>query len=701
MDGYSVEEAAEVLGVSQGRVWELIARGVLVGASEGRADMRVFLRPITPPQRFEADPPLSPPAGPPGNGGTHVEASPFRELLTEFRNLTERYGQALLALGEARGEVAALRSRVDLLEARMDMRLPLRPASTVAWELSERPARAPETAEQPHDAGAPPQPAETVAARPEAVAEPEAAAPPEAVVPPEPEASTPPEAAAEPEPAVRPGAVASPEPEAASSPEPGPMPQADTVTGEPAEVDSHAPPAAPEVPAADVPGAPEVAVRVELPEPPAVPDGRDPHGESAQRPEPKRRISGGRAAVAGLAEALARAEDPTLADLPGARDAAEALAAFRRDARTAEAEAVGATTEQATAPGAPEEHEMPEPPEQSEAPETQAEGQRVEPAPEPAPAAAAATDSPYTTEVVEPDWFADGDFMWLDAGDAEARAGGVPETTESDEVAPEAAHLEREDEAPAADRIQNAFAEPEPEGHPEPEGSAEAEHLEHEEEAPAVEAIQDAFEEQGAPGAEHAASEAAWPPEDRSAITEAPTVGFGLFRGQATSASAPAAPVLSSEPVKDEEPLLWFGDEFEAAQLEVAAEGWRDQEHPAEGAVPATPPADPAPATAVSDEDLERVAADEGWDGSEVDAIRSYLDRTSGRVADEPPADEPPADEAVSAAPHAVEPSELSTAESAEPARSSQPVAPDQDWLRGRRGTAAGAYRRLRRLFDS
>ena len=50
--------------------------------------------------------------------------SAFRELLTEFRNLTERYGQALLALGEARGEVASLRTRVDLLEARLDLRLP-------------------------------------------------------------------------------------------------------------------------------------------------------------------------------------------------------------------------------------------------------------------------------------------------------------------------------------------------------------------------------------------------------------------------------------------------------------------------------------------------------------------------------------------------------------------------------------------------
>jgi hypothetical protein len=59
------------------------------------------------------------------SNGPDRELSPFRELLTEFRNLTERYGQALLALGESRGEVASLRSRVDLLEARIDFRLPM------------------------------------------------------------------------------------------------------------------------------------------------------------------------------------------------------------------------------------------------------------------------------------------------------------------------------------------------------------------------------------------------------------------------------------------------------------------------------------------------------------------------------------------------------------------------------------------------
>lgn len=121
MNGYSVSEAAAVLGVPIERVWELLARGVLAGAPEGETGMRVFLQPRP------AAPPIEAVPTPPPNGGAaepQHELSPFRELLTEFRNLTERYGQALLALGESRGEVAALRSRVDLLEARMDLRLP-------------------------------------------------------------------------------------------------------------------------------------------------------------------------------------------------------------------------------------------------------------------------------------------------------------------------------------------------------------------------------------------------------------------------------------------------------------------------------------------------------------------------------------------------------------------------------------------------
>src|SRR5918992_2138851 len=132
IEGYTVKEAANVLGVPSERVWELIARGILSAEPEGTSGMRVFLQPRTP---VNVERPPRSANGDPDRGS---ELSPFRELLTEFRNLTERYGQALLALGEARGEVASLRSRVDVLEARMDLRLPFTSPMT-----TERPATAP------------------------------------------------------------------------------------------------------------------------------------------------------------------------------------------------------------------------------------------------------------------------------------------------------------------------------------------------------------------------------------------------------------------------------------------------------------------------------------------------------------------------------------------------------------------------------
>src|SRR5918992_2517069 len=135
MNGFSVTEAASVLGVPTERVWELLARGVLVGEPEGETGMRVFLQPRPAPAPVTAIPADDPSAG--RSNGPERELSPFRELLTEFRSLTERYGQALLALGEARGEVAGLRSRVDMLEARVDLRLPSSSTpSTSSWSTA-------------------------------------------------------------------------------------------------------------------------------------------------------------------------------------------------------------------------------------------------------------------------------------------------------------------------------------------------------------------------------------------------------------------------------------------------------------------------------------------------------------------------------------------------------------------------------------
>jgi hypothetical protein len=135
MMGYSVTEAASVLGVPTERVWELLARGVLSGEVEGETGMRVYLQPRPAPATVA---PTEDPVTARSNGPER-ELSPFRELLTEFRSLTERYGQALLALGEARGEVASLRSRVDLLEARIDLRLPMGPPSATAWPTQSLP----------------------------------------------------------------------------------------------------------------------------------------------------------------------------------------------------------------------------------------------------------------------------------------------------------------------------------------------------------------------------------------------------------------------------------------------------------------------------------------------------------------------------------------------------------------------------------
>jgi hypothetical protein len=168
VDGYTVEEAASVLGVPRERVWELLARGIIAGSTDLGGAMRVRLK--AEPAAAQSPAAVERPVEAAAHGPA-PEITPFRELLTEFRSLTERYGQALLALGEARGEVAGLRSRVDMLEARVDLRLPSSAPpisstwSSTPWPVpTERVVQRPATAADAARVDAPP--AETAEAEP-------------------------------------------------------------------------------------------------------------------------------------------------------------------------------------------------------------------------------------------------------------------------------------------------------------------------------------------------------------------------------------------------------------------------------------------------------------------------------------------------------------------------------------------------------
>lgn len=746
MDGYSVDEAASVLGIPQGRVWELLARGVLVGTPEGETGMRVFLKPppapVGPAEPSRAGSAGRQTNGNGGHGGETGEMSPFRELLTEFRNITERYGQALLALGEARGEVAALRSRVEVLEARIDLRLPpARPTSTVAWEIPDRREEAPL-----------PEPEPEVAPEPESVAEIAAEAEPEPMAQQEPR----------PEPEPEPMAATAPEAEIEPEPAPGPMAQP--------------------TPTAEASAA----------------------SRRARRAERRRRQQSGREAMKGILQALERAQDPTLAELPGAREAGEALAAFRGEVAaetpppveepepTAEIPEAAASTEfetwapQGTAepvaavaaepavdepeptviaaepapvsvepePEARAADEIglepepivddfasaePEPadahwveavsldalaldegvaaqladvadvaePHLEEAPPSEPAAEpparepepvmEVEAVPSPEPVRAAelppepaAPTGRYSTDVVEPDWFADGDFTWLDAADLEQAP--EPEAAREDAGAPVAEEIQEAFDEPAADvdtaTQQSAAVEPVPQPEPEPRPEPEPEPM---------------------------------PPPPPPPVMSQPIGGFRApepFQGE-----EPARPATTTG--AGEEELLWLGDEFEAAGLEIAAPGWRGSvEQPA--AAGEEPEALRPPVLELSEGELERLAQDQGWDIAEVRAIRTFLGRDDGnettpsdQAGEEAPTSDDGGEEEVAGddgdhqpgpPQRAEEPAiEATSAESGQPQPApttdlrpmeqpdTQPR--DRDWLRGRRGPAATAYRRLRRLF--
>ncbi len=380
MDGYSVNEAAAVLGIPEGRVWELLARGVLSGSTEVGGDMRVFLREVA-----VVEAPKREGNGNGGNGG-HGEQTPFRELLTEFRNLTERYGQALLALGEARGEVASLRGRVDLLEARIEHRLPWTEAASSAWASpAEGTSEAAEDADADAEPDDEPEPQPSPARIPqEPLAESERA--PETAV-----ETTSKQLALESDDVMAdildatlgPGPAQEPEVEPKPGPAEGevPEPEAELEPTDEAQPESELEPM--EEPAEDLEPA---------------------------KPRPIAR-GGSREALSGFAEALARAQDPATAsvaadfdELPGAQETADAVAAYRR-----ETEIVGDETSF-------------EPPEE---PEVEAERSSLEPEVTEAVTETAVVSivrPGYSTDTPEPDWIAEEDLIILAGEDASVRA---------------------------------------------------------------------------------------------------------------------------------------------------------------------------------------------------------------------------------------------------------------------------------------
>jgi hypothetical protein len=322
--------------------------------------------------------------------------------------------------------------------------------------------------------------------------------------------------------------------------------------------------------------------------------------------------------------------------------------------------------------------------------------------------AAEVPHSPYSAEVVEPDWFADGDFTWLDAAGAEATEEQPPE--------PEATASPPGESEAAAEPI-GAVADPEPANH------------EDELTPPAAEALSPDAAWPAETPQEASPADTAEPPLAEEPLAEPgpspATQPFGGFR-------APREEPTALGPVdQPEEELMVLGDEFEASSLEASGAGWRVGT-PREdiGANPPPtfaadePPPQPdrgvrAQVLELSDRELERLASDEGWEVEEVQAIRTFLGRPEAHEPEviESEAAEPEASETdvtepdvrAAANPDGVEPpptpSEPPAAAASRQSRFAPPPYPrpgnpgDADWLHGRRGPAANAYRRLRRLF--
>lgn len=191
-----------------------------------------------------------------------------------------------------------------------------------------------------------------------------------------------------------------------------------------------------------------------------------------------------------------------------------------------------------------------------------------------------------------------------------------------------------------------------------------------------------------------------------------------------------------------EEPVMWLGGRRDAAdEPEVATTASHAEEIPfAQSWDPLEPMAWPAsdrgattaqaaaPPLAMTEAELAQLARDEGWDDAEVAAIRAMISTPAVGAVDLPGSAE--LDEAMSAlqgvprrstgarsgrewtkpaTPDEETSSYSDWAFEVEPPLAQMPAVPsplaprrpasDPNWLRSRRGPAASAYRRIRRIF--
>jgi len=492
----------------------------------------------------------------------------------------------------------------------------------------------------------------------------------------------------EPEPELQAAAEPMPEPELEAVVEPMPEPELEAVVEpmpepEPelrAEVEPMPELPAPELPEADI--SPSDAAIAQAPSEPSSPppaavarkpkrrNRRGPHSsrQKASRPTPTSRS---RLAMSGFADALARAEDPTTADvftgnapLPGADDAAEALAAYNEELATPVME-----------PPATEEAPAMEPP----------------PAETPVPATKPVFVRPgYTTDTPEPDWIAEEDLVVPvsripAAGEQIERAGAAVAVADRETDVDEQAAVDEEEAPDEHQAVEEAVHE---EVMAEPEATSE-------EVAHAVEVVAEvvAAEDVEVEAPEGVvALEGGGAIEDPTEPADQATLGMGVTADEWAGpeadmvpepvSGAEAGPDLASEPpAPDDQALLDALDRF------------------------SEPPSIPREPAFWEPEGRSRapfaIPNLEGWEPADIEALRAEL-RRFGTAAIPPtvavgPASVPPPP--TDAPPPEIEPPAAAVPTSAP--RPSRPVPPSVSPAPPRRprGPAARAVRRLRRLL--